>query len=630
MNHKYLFILLAALLASCAGNQVWENPETLYENSSLNVTGVELQKDRTVLHMTVSGEPGSNFSIARQAYLVGDNGKKYALTGSQGLIPGKWTSFSEGGNSFDLYFEPMKGRTHAIDFIEPKGWLIYGIHEAGKPLKIKPAKEEKAAVRDEAAFFQKGVGTLIGQFEDPAHPNLIEYFGRNAFQENNTQSVSIAEDGSFSLEIPLEHSVFSYVWDEHATAYYFFLQPDGQTRMRIDATGRVHYSADSRCGKLAEWMSNEAPRGFSFLKLLSEEEKQTISISDYMARVASHYETVQTLADYICARERFSQEEAHLLKQHIRILAATDEMSAQIYLMRSLMMNPGQTLDSLSVIRQKDLADPAKYISMARLDPTDWTAFSLVNDIDVLSNRYEFSGPADRRNIPLMVAADTAIFHCSEPSIFLQAALTNQETLSNEIKYRRGLLEWYESNHQEPDSTINDFQKTWDAKLSTLTSPYLHARYQAALDELLAEQAGRYDLPEGEAADIFRKLVEPFRGKWVYIDFWSTTCGSCMRGIESSADERKKLAGRDDIELVFITGDRSSPPESYREYAVKNLEEEVSYLLPEAQFIQLSTLFKFTAIPHNELVDPDGRIVCGKALPRLGPGFIEMIESFLR
>ena len=441
---KLCYILLAALLASCAGNQVWEQTESLYENSSLSVTSVELQKDRTVLHMTVSGQPESKFRIAPNAYLVGDNGQRCALIGGEGLTPGNWTPFLEGGNSFDLYFEPMKGRRCTIDFIEPDGWMIYGIHEAGKPLKIKPAKEEKAAVRDEAAFFQKGVGTLTGQFEGPTHPNLIEYFGRNAFQENNNQSVSIAEDGSFSLEIPLEHSVFSYVWDEHATTYYFFLQPDGQTRMRIDATGCVHYSADSRCGKLAEWMSNEAPRGFRFLKLLSDEEKQTISISDYMARVASHYETVQTLADYICARERFSQEEAHLLKQHIRILAATDEMSAQIYLMRSLMMNPGQTLDSLSITRQKDLADPAKYISLARLDPTDWTAFSLVNDIDVLSNRYEFSGPSDRSNIPQMVAADTAIFHCSEPSIFLQAALTNQETLSNEIKYRRGLLEWYE------------------------------------------------------------------------------------------------------------------------------------------------------------------------------------------
>ena len=626
MNHKYLFILLAALLASCAGNQVWENPETLYENSSLNVTGVELQKDRTVLHMTVSGEPGSNFSIARQAYLVGDNGKKYALTGSQGLIPGKWTSFSEGGNSFDLYFEPMKGRTQAIDFIEPKGWLIYGIHEAGKPLKIKPAKEEKAAVRDEAAFFQKGVGTLIGQFEDPAHPNLIEYFGRNAFQENNTQSVSIAEDGSFSLEIPLEHSVFSYVWDEHATAYYFFLQPDKQTRMRIDSHGLVHFPAGTRCGKLAEWLSNVAP-GFYHV-YLTPEEWQTTSFSDYAALVESHYESLQTFADYICDRERFSQEEAHLLKQQIRIQAATDELGASIYMPQRSMTEPE---DSLADIREKELADPAMYISLPRLDPMDWTAFSINNDIYFLSNRYGYSELGKiYNNIPRMVAADSAVFHQSEPSIFLQAALMNQGQLSSEIKIRRARLEWYEANHQEPDSSVDDYQELWDARLSALTSPYLHARYQATLEELLAEQAGRYDLPEGEATDIFRKLVEPFRGKWVYIDFWSTTCGSCMRGIESSADERKKLAGRDDIELVFITGDRSSPPESYREYAVKNLEEEVSYLLPEAQFIQLSTLFKFTAIPHNELVDPDGRIVCGKALPRLGPGFIEMIESFLR
>ena len=625
MNHKYLFILLAALLASCAGNQVWENPETLYENSSLNVTGVELQKDRTVLHMTVSGEPGSNFSIARQAYLVGDNGKKYALTGSQGLIPGKWTSFSEGGNSFDLYFEPMKGRTQAIDFIEPKGWLIYGIHEAGKPLKIKPAKEEKAAVRDEAAFFQKGVGTLIGQFEDPSHPNLIEYFGYNAFQEVNNQSVAIAEDGSFTLEIPLEHPILSAVRDEHGTFYHFFLQPDKQTRMRIDSHGLVHFPAGTRCGKLAEWLSNVAP-GFYHV-YLTPEEWQTTSFSDYAALVESHYESLQTFADYICDRERFSQEEAHLLKQQIRIQAATDELGASIYMPQRSMTEPE---DSLADIREKELADPAMYISLPRLDPMDWTAFSINNDIYFLSNRYGYSELGKiYNNIPRMVAADSAVFHQSEPSIFLQAALMNQGQLSSEIKIRRARLEWYEANHQEPDSSVDDYQELWDARLSALTSPYLHARYQATLEELLAEQAGRYDLPEGEATDIFRKLVEPFRGKWVYIDFWATSCDPCRSGIESSADVRKKLAGRDDIELVFITGDRSSPQEAYREYVDKNLEGEVSYLLPETQYILLSGLFNFTGIPHNELVDPDGRIVCGKDIPRLGPGFIEQIESLI-
>ena len=622
---KLCYILLAALLASCAGNQVWEQPETLYENSSLSVTSVELQKDRTVLHMTVSGQPESKFRIAPDAYLVGDNGQRCALTGGDGLTPGIWTPFLEDGNSFDLYFEPMKGRRRTIDFIEPNGWMIYGIHEAGKPLKIKPAKEEKAVVRDEAAFFQKGVGTLIGQFEDPSHPNLIEYFGYNAFQEVNNQSVAIAEDGSFSLEIPLEHPILSAVRDEHGTYYYFFLQPDGQTRMRIDSHGLVHFPAGTRCGKLAEWLSNVAP-GFYHVHL-TPEEWQTISFSDYAALVESHYESLQTFADYICARERFSQEEAHLLKQQLRIQAATDELDASIYMPQRSMTEPE---DSLADIREKELANPAMYISLPRLDPMDWTAFSINNDIYFLSNRYGYSELGKiYNNIPRMVAADSAVFHQSEPSIFLQAALMNQGQLSSEIKIRRARLEWYEANHQEPDSSVDDYQELWDARLSALTSPYLHARYQATLEELLAEQEGRYDLPEGEAADIFRKLVEPFRGKWVYIDFWATSCGPCRSGIESSVNARKKLAGRDDIELVFITGDRSTPQEAYREYVDENLEGEVSYLLPETQYILLSGLFNFTGIPHNELVDPDGRIVCGKDIPRLCPGFIELIEPLI-
>lgn len=41
----------------------------------------------------------------------------------------------------------------------------------------------------------------------------------------------------------------------------------------------------------------------------------------------------------------------------------------------------------------------------------------------------------------------------------------------------------------------------------------------------------------------------------------------------------------------------------------------------------LRTLFKFNAIPHNELVDPDGRIVRGKNLPRLEwPDFLNQLE----
>ena len=569
------------LLASCSGNKVWEQPDVLYSNSSLTVNGVERQADRTVLHLSIQGKPDNNFRIQSTTYLAGDNGKEYALTGSEGLILDQWTPFSEEVKSFDLYFEPVKGREQALDLIEPQGWMIYGIHDADMPLRIRPAKEQ-GAIKDENEFFKKGTGTLSGQFEGSNLPEVVQYFGNNAFQENHHQACKLTPDGFFSLEIPLEHPILSYLWsDKSSKPLYFFLTPDGETTIQIDSYGLVHYPAGSRCGKLASWLSNAAPRFNS-----------------------PQDSTILLLADYVGERQGFSNEETHLLKQNIRIIAAAREL--------------------LSVSE----TDPSLYISMAKLDPEDWTAFIISNEISSLSNYYQFLGPMRGiiNDVRKMMAVDSAVFNQSGPSIFLQAAIMNGRGLSEEVKINKQLLEMSKAKGNDQVLPF-DYNKVWDDRLSALSSPYLKARYQATLDELLAESDNRYDLPTGEATDIFRRMVDPFRGKWVYVDFWDIGCGPCKQGIESSVDLRKKIAGIDNLELVFITGDRSTPPQVYKEYVDKYLAEETSYLIPEAENILLSQLFNFNAIPHNELVDPDGRIVSGKNLPRLGsPDFLGQLE----
>ena len=569
------------LLASCSGNKVWEQPDVLYSNSSLTVNGVERQADRTVLHLSIQGKPDNNFRIQSTTYLAGDNGKEYALTGSEGLILDQWTPFSEEVKSFDLYFEPVKGREQALDLIEPQGWMIYGIHDADMPLRIRPAKEQ-GAIKDENEFFKKGTGTLSGQFEGSNLPEVVQYFGNNAFQENHHQACKLTPDGFFSLEIPLEHPILSYLWsDKSSKPLYFFLTPDGETTIQIDSYGLVHYPAGSRCGKLASWLSNAAPRFNS-----------------------PQDSTILLLADYVGERQGFSNEETHLLKQNIRIIAAAREL--------------------LSVSE----TDPSLYISMAKLDPEDWTAFIISNEISSLSNYYQFLGPMRGiiNDVRKMMAVDSAVFNQSGPSIFLQAAIMNGRGLSEEVKINKQLLEMSKAKGNDQVLPF-DYNKVWDDRLSALSSPYLKARYQATLDELLAESDNRYDLPTGEATDIFRRMVDPFRGKWVYVDFWDIGCGPCKQGIESSVDLRKKIAGIDNLELVFITGDRSTPPQVYKEYVDKYLAEETSYLIPEAESILLRQLFNFNAIPHNELVDPDGRIVSGKNLPRLGsPDFLGQLE----
>ena len=575
-HHHFSFVIctwaVVILLASCTGNKVWERPDILYSNSSLIVNGVERQADRTILHLSIQGKPDNNFRIQSTTYLAGDNGKEYALTGSEGLILDQWTPFSEEVKSFDLYFEPVKGREQALDLIEPQGWMIYGIHDADKPLKIRPAKEQ-GAIKDENEFFKKGTGTLSGRFEGSNLPEVVQYFGNNAFQENHHQACKVTPDGSFSLEIPLEHPILSYLWsDKSSKPLYFFLTPDGETDIQIDSYGLVHYPAGSRCGKLASWLSNAAPRFNS-----------------------PQDSTILLLADYVGERQGFSNEETHLLKQNIRIMAAAREL--------------------LSVSE----TDPSLYISMAKLDPEDWTAFIISNEISSLSNYYQFLGPMRgiRNDTQKMMAVDSAVFKKPGPSIFLQAAIMNGRGLSEEVKINKQLLEMSKANGNDQPLPF-DYNKVWDDRLSVLSSPYLKARYQATLDELLAESDNRYDLPTGEATDIFRRMVDPFRGKWVYVDFWDIGCAPCKQGIESSVDLRKKIAGIDNLELVFITGDRSTPPQVYKEYVDKYMAEETSYLIPEAESILLRQLFNFNAIPHNELVDPDGRIVCGKNLPRLG------------
>lgn len=569
------------LLASCSGNKVWEQPDVLYSNSSLTVNGVERQADRTVLHLSIEGRPGNNFRIQSTTYLAGDNGKEYALTGSEGLTLDQWTPFSEDVKSFDLYFEPVKGREQALDLIEPRGWMIYGIHDADKPLRIRPAKEQ-GAIKDENVFFKKGTGTLSGRFEGSNLPEVIQYFGNNVFQEDHLQACKVAPDGSFSLEIPLEYPILSYLWSDNSSSpLYFFLTPDGETTIQIDSAGLVHFPVDSRCGKLASWLSNAAPSFNS-----------------------PQDSTILLLADYVGERQGFSNEETHLLKQNIRIIAAAREL--------------------LSVSE----TDPSLYISMAKLDPEDWTAFSISNEICSLSNYYQFLGPMRgiSNDIRKMMAVDSAVFKKPGPSIFLQAAIMNGRGLSQEVKINKQLLEMYKAKGNDQPLPF-DYNKVWDERLSALSSPYLKARYQTTLDKLIAESDNRYDLPAGEATDIFRRMVDPFRGKWVYVDFWDIGCAPCKQGIESSVALRKKIGGMDNLELVFITGDRSTPPQVYKEYVDKNMAEETSYLIPEAECILLRQLFNFNAIPHNELVDPDGRIVCGKSLPRLGsPDFLDQLE----
>ena len=158
----------------------------------------------------------------------------------------------------------------------------------------------------------------------------------------------------------------------------------------------------------------------------------------------------------------------------------------------------------------------------------------------------------------------------------------------------------------------NNKEAAWNT-LTALTSNIPESFLRSEADRLFLknfpeEQRAAYELPDTYEAKIFKDLITPFKGKFLVVDFWATTCGPCVYAIKEHKTLREQYKDSPDVDFIFITSEDESPLASYNNF-VKEQELKNTYRINAGQHLYLHQLFRFIGIPHYVLVDKEGKIL---------------------
>jgi thiol-disulfide isomerase/thioredoxin len=131
-----------------------------------------------------------------------------------------------------------------------------------------------------------------------------------------------------------------------------------------------------------------------------------------------------------------------------------------------------------------------------------------------------------------------------------------------------------------------------------------------------------HNVEKNEGNELFDAMIEKFKGKVVYVDFWATWCGPCKSGITKIAPLKEEMKDED---VVFLYVTNQTSPEGTWKNSIPNIKGE-HYRVSADEWNYLTEKFKISGIPHYTLVNKKGEVV----KPKMGHLSNDRLKTVLK
>lgn len=435
--------------------------------------------------------------------------------------------------------------------------------------------------------------------------------------------VPIKPDGSFQCKFVLQHPIchnlllndswISYYAEPGDTVTLYLSWEDlmARSRARDNSYPLPHTAHMGRRADLS-YLATTLKQSFYYPYDKLSKAQKTLTPAQFQEQLKPVVAQWQQQADSLCRLYAPSQKAVSLIRNQMAMQVGSTYLNFQ--------MSRNYYAQQDSTNRVLQVQPDASYYNFLKEMPLNEQSALANSNISTFINRFEYMNPLDAAYSTYAHLSNEETFKAlpvEEQQILLQMKLCEtKDSIINSLCATPSPLLWQVARIRNLRFTLSDvLKRRQDAEVflsrveKSLTHPYLRATARNLLDELCPEtRPASYQLPEGKATDIFRRIIAPHAGKVLFVDFWATTCGPCRGGIQATADLRKQYRNHPEFQFVYITSETESPEKSYTDYVEKHLKGEACYRLTDTEYKYMRQLFQFNGIPHYVVVEKDGSI----------------------